>query len=222
MTKMILMDGAELMIEDGASIGSIGMILSGYSALEEISGKLTDANLKSVNFASDENVVGVYADMTLSCPHFSVTRLCDGKIKVVFGLRAKTREELQQSDLQTAIAYLSDEQAITVPGLYPDWKPVGDYQVGNRCRYNGGLYKCLQTHTSQDDWMPNAAPSLWAPLLIPENPEVIPQWQQPDSTNGYAAGDKVTHDGEIWESLVDNNIWEPGITGTEALWKVVE
>ena len=35
-------------------------------------------------------------------------------------------------------------------------------------------------------------------------------------------GDRVKHNGKTWESLVDNNVWEPGAQGTEALWKVVE
>lgn len=29
------------------------------------------------------------------------------------------------------------------------------------------------------------------------------------------------HNGKVWESLVANNVWEPGVTGTEALWKEV-
>ena len=36
-----------------------------------------------------------------------------------------------------------------------------------------------------------------------------------------AAGDKVTHNGMIYESLVDNNVWEPGVTGTELMWQEV-
>ena len=48
-----------------------------------------------------------------------------------------------------------------------------------------------------------------------------PEWEQPGSTNGYSKGDKVTHNGKTWESLVDNNVWEPGVIGTESLWKEV-
>ena len=38
----------------------------------------------------------------------------------------------------------------------------------------------------------------------------------------YAKGDKVTHGGKTWVSLVDNNCWEPGIIGTELVWKESE
>ena len=45
------------------------------------------------------------------------------------------------------------------------------------------------------------------------DPEVIPEWEQPDSTNPYMMGDKVTHNEKTWESTVDNNVWEPGVYG---------
>ena len=105
-----------------------------------------------------------------------------------------------------------DAQALEVKYLYPEWKSGKDYAAGYRVNYNGVLYKCLQGHTSQDDWMPEAAPSLWAKVLIPD-PNVIPEWEQPDSTNPYMAGDKVTHNGKTWESSIDNNVWEPGVYG---------
>ena len=38
---------------------------------------------------------------------------------------------------------------------------------------------------------------------------------QPDSTNPYAKGDKVTHNGKTWQSTTDNNVWEPGVYGWE-------
>ena len=49
-------------------------------------------------------------------------------------------------------------------------------------------------------------------MLIPD-PEVIPEWVQPDSTNPYMAGDKVMHNGKTWVSDIDGNVWEPGVYG---------
>lgn len=105
-----------------------------------------------------------------------------------------------------------DAQALEVQFLYPEWKSGKEYTAGYRVNYNGTLYKCLQDHTSQDSWVPDAAPSLWAKVLIPD-PAVIPEWEQPDSTNPYMAGDKVTHNGKAWKSSIDNNVWEPGVYG---------
>lgn len=122
--------------------------------------------------------------------------------------------------MDTAGAMLTDEQAATVPTLYRAWENGVDYAVGDRRTYNGTLFKCLQAHTSQETWNPADAPSLWAKVLIPD-PTVIPEWEQPDSTNPYMKGDKVTHNGKTWISLIDNNTWEPGVIGTESLWSEV-
>ena len=49
-------------------------------------------------------------------------------------------------------------------------------------------------------------------MLIPDE-TIIPEWEQPDSTNPYSAGDKVMHNGKTWVSDIDNNVWEPGVYG---------
>lgn len=126
-----------------------------------------------------------------------------------------TRERAYQlrALIEQAAASLSDEVALTGVELFPHWNGDGvEYKVDERVSYNGILYKCLQAHTSQTTWTPTDAPSLWAKVLIP-NPEVIPEWEQPDSTNPYMTGDKVTHNGKTWQSDIDNNVWEPGVYG---------
>lgn len=106
----------------------------------------------------------------------------------------------------------TDEMSLQVPNLYPTWKSEVDYKTGNRVLYNDILYKVLQDHTSQEIWTPVDAPSLFTKVLIPDD-DIIPEWEQPDSTNAYMIGDKVTHNGKTWVSLVDNNVWEPGVYG---------
>lgn len=120
--------------------------------------------------------------------------------------------------MDAAGAMLTDEQASTVAVLYKPWRATDsngqpmEYTVGERRTYNGGLYRCLIAHTAQEAWNPANAPSIWAKVLIPD-PDVIPEWEQPDSTNPYMKGDKVTHNGKTWVSDVDNNVWEPGVYG---------
>lgn len=111
--------------------------------------------------------------------------------------------------IEQAAASLSDEVALTGVELFPHWNGGEiEYKVDERVSYNGILFKCLQAHTSQTAWTPTDAPSLWAKVLIPD-PEVIPDWEQPDSTNAYMKGDKVRYNGKIYESLIDNNVWSP-------------
>ena len=114
----------------------------------------------------------------------------------------------------------TDEQALAASAVYPGWKEEIEYAVGERVLYNDVLYKVLTAHTSQETWTPDVSASLFAKVLIPDA-DVIPEWEQPDSTNAYMKGDKVAHNGKTWVSLVDNNVWEPGAVGTESLWKEV-
>jgi hypothetical protein len=111
----------------------------------------------------------------------------------------------------------TDEMSLQVPNLYPVWREEMDYVVGERILYNDVLYKVLQAHTSQADWTPDVAASLFAKILIPDE-DVIPEWEQPDSTNGYMIGDKVMYNGQVYVSIVDNNVWTPDAYG----WEVVD
>ena len=114
----------------------------------------------------------------------------------------------------------TDDQALAVPVLYPAWREGQAYEAGKRVLYNETLYKVLTAHTSQAGWTPDAAPSLFAKVLIPDS-GVIPEWEQPDSTNPYMTGDKVTHGGAVWVSLVDNNVWEP-TDAVPTLWEKID
>ena len=107
---------------------------------------------------------------------------------------------------------VDDNTALRMVEFYPAWETGIDYTAGFKVQRGGTLYRCLTAHASQADWTPEAAPSLWAKVLIPD-PDVIPEWEQPDSTNPYMAGDKVQHNGKTWVSDVDNNVWTPGVFG---------
>ena len=109
-------------------------------------------------------------------------------------------------------ASATDDQALESVSIQPVWKECASYISGERVRYNGTLYKVLQDHTTQADWTPDVASALFTKVLIPDT-EVIPEWVQPDSTNPYQTGDKVTHNGTTWISTVNNNVWEPGVYG---------
>ena len=111
--------------------------------------------------------------------------------------------------IEKAAISLSDEDALEAVNLFPTWnKDKDSYEKDARVLYDGILYKCLQTHIPQASWTPIAAPSLWAKVLIPDA-NVIPEWEQPDSTNAYQIGDRVTFEGEVYESVIANNVWSP-------------
>ena len=96
--------------------------------------------------------------------------------------------------------------------LFAPWVYPADYKIGNLRRYNGRLYKCIGDHTSQADWAPDVAVSLWVPTSDPA--EEYPAWSQPvGAHDAYNTGDKVSHNGKHWTSDVDSNVWEPGVYG---------
>lgn len=117
----------------------------------------------------------------------------------------------------------TDEQALKVSNLYDDWEKYSEgdtLTAGTRINYSGVLYKVLQTHQKKKDWTPRIETALFAKVLIP-NSDDIPEWEEPDSTNAYMKGDRVTHNGSTWESLVDWNTWEPGAEDTDSVWREV-
>ena len=119
---------------------------------------------------------------------------------------------------------LPDETAASLPSFVDVWAPDVEYKAGKRLTYDGTVYKVLQDHTSQSDWTPNIAASLYAKVLIPTDEDGeqtdIPEWEQPESTNGYMKGDRVKYNGHIYESLIDNNVWSPDAYPDG--WKLVE
>lgn len=111
--------------------------------------------------------------------------------------------------IETLSATLDDEKALEVPELFPQWSVNNTYNQGDRVRYNGVLYKCLQEHEAQTTWNPLDAPSLFARILPGQDGTEIGEWVQPDASNPYMKGDKVTYNGVVYESLIDNNVWSP-------------
>lgn len=114
--------------------------------------------------------------------------------------------------LENQTAAMTDEQILNYPDFVEKWRPNKKYEKDKRLEHNGVIYKVITTHTSQANWIPDTASSLYTKVLIPDS-NVIPEWEQPESTNPYAKGDKVTHNGKTWQSTVDNNVWEPGVYG---------
>ena len=125
-----------------------------------------------------------------------------------------TREKARQlrAMIEKASVSLADEDALEAIDLFPRWNEAKAYAIGDRVRYNDLLYKCLLDHQAQASWTPDTATSLWVRV---DNPaEEWPEWRQPvGSADAYALGAKVSHNDKHWISIVDNNVWEPGVYG---------
>lgn len=122
--------------------------------------------------------------------------------------RAKAKQ-LRQLIEQLAVT-LDDETALTGVELFPVWVVGKAYAVSDRAQYNGTLYKCVQAHTSQSDWMPSATPALWKTVSIDEYPE----WVQPTGAHdAYNIGDKVTYNGQHYVCTSNANVYAPDVYG---------
>lgn len=122
--------------------------------------------------------------------------------------RAKAKQ-LRQLIEQLAIT-LDDETALTGVELFPAWVVGKAYVVNDRAQYNGTLYKCVQAHTSQSDWMPSATPALWVVVSVDEYPE----WVQPTGAHdAYNIGDKVTYNGQHYVCTSNANVYAPDVYG---------
>lgn len=136
-----------------------------------------------------------------------------------------TTEELLQK-ISLALSYVvqnqgdfSDGQALQIAELYPAWHVDVDYRVGQIVRQEGCLYRCVQAHTSQSDWVPHVSSSLWDKISFADNG--YENWTQPTGAHdAYNVGDHVMHNGFEWCSLVNGNTWEPS-ESIPTIWALI-
>lgn len=129
----------------------------------------------------------------------------------------KMQVELQQSAVLSAA---TDDQALIMRYLYPEWSGESvSYKKNDRFMYQDKFYKVLQNHTSQADWTPDTASSLYVEIANPA--EEWPEFKQPTGAHdAYAKDAKVTFEGKHYKSLIDANVYSP--TAYPQGWELVE
>ena len=116
--------------------------------------------------------------------------------------------------IELASSTMTDMNALTAVELFPMWKTATEYDVGVRVQYEGKLYKCVQAHTSQTDWTPDATRALWVVVSIEE----FPEWVQPTGAHdAYNIGDKVSYNGQRYICTTDANVYAPGVYGWDLI-----
>ena len=114
-------------------------------------------------------------------------------------------------------AEVSAEKAVA---QIPPWASGHVVLVGDWRIYAEELYSCIQAHTTQSDWTPNVTPALWRHWPKVQPGEDYPPWVQPTGAHdAYNIGDRVSFEGQNYESLIDANVWSP--TAYPAGWKVI-
>lgn len=127
--------------------------------------------------------------------------------------RLQAAEQLRRA-LQIFAATLTEEQALEVAAVYPAWEAGIAYTEGEILSYgvNGvgdpQLYRVVQAHTSQADWTPDAAASLYDAFGLDDAGHPI--WSQPSGAHdAYNTGDIVDYNGTLYQSTIDGNVWAP-------------
>ena len=127
--------------------------------------------------------------------------------------RLQAAEQLRRA-LQMFAATLTEEQALEVATVYPVWEAGHAYAVGDIIQHGTNsvgdpqLYKVVQAHTSQEDWLPEATPALYDAFGLDDSG--YPVWSQPTGAHdAYNTGDIVNYNGTLYRSLIDGNTYSP-------------
>ena len=110
--------------------------------------------------------------------------------------------------IEKASVSLADEDALQAVELFPQWVIGRAYAVDERLQYNGVLYRVVQAHTSQADWVPDKTPALFVVVSLDEWPEFV---QPTGAHDAYKKGDKITFEGKHYISLIDGNVYSPAV-----------
>ena len=116
--------------------------------------------------------------------------------------------------VKSVASTLSTDEILSVSTIFDEWQVGANYSAGDIVRYKSNLYQVLQPVTgAQAEHTPDVAVSLYKQIGEPDESGVFP-WVQPlGSTDAYAKGAVVTHNGKTWVSDIDANVWEPGVYG---------
>lgn len=105
-------------------------------------------------------------------------------------------------------------------GLYPWTQPLGAtdaYMAGDRVTYED---RAWTSDIDDNIWVPGDF-DFWVEDGTKGEGGTM-EWKQPiGAQDAYKKDARVTWKGKTWESLTDNNVWEPGAVGSETLWKEV-
>ena len=155
---------------------------------------------------------GIYREMTAE--EITVMEAEAARFEAYERTRPLTAEAVTALLIRQQVNTLTvdDNTALRMVEFYPEWTTDTQYTEGYKVQHGGILYKCVQAHTSQADWTPDATPALWVVVSIDEYPE----WVQPTGAhNAYNTGDKVSYNGKHYISTIDANTYAPDVYGWE-------
>lgn len=130
-----------------------------------------------------------------------------------------SQSEILRMLMQQIVATLDvdDATASRMVDYYPEWATGRSYATGIMVQYGGVLYKCVQAHTSQTGWAPDATPALWDAVQYRNGYRVIPETIT--ATGAFELGECGWWGDHLYKSLVATNVWTP--EAYAAGWEVI-
>jgi len=95
-----------------------------------------------------------------------------------------------------------------------DWEVGVNYTFGTEVKYLDKVYKVVQNHTSQENWTPDKAHTLFTLIASEKDIEDVgegkcPDFVQPQANTTYNVDDCVVFEGKTYVSRINNNSWSP-------------
>lgn len=172
--KLIFNDATEITVQQVELRGDYLRILVVGTTPEQLKVLFTDTSRTARMTVQERGqTVATYEGYTA----FYRTEIYAGKIYGVVMYKAEKTPEVQSAMVQAAVLVaqiqaqnLTGEQAVAVKDIYPAWDPNGvSYAAEYKVLHDSVLYKCISAHTSQADWAPGVAPSLWVAVSSGEH-----------------------------------------------------
>lgn len=214
MSTIVFNDASELAAQDVKTYGDYLMIKSLIAPAQLRQYFKDPVKTRKIQVKERGQVIAEYEGYT----QFYRIEEYTGQIYGVTMYRPERTPEAQAEIQQAAVLVaqiqaqaLTDEQAAQIKAIYPAWSPDGvHYPVDYKVLHNDVLYKSMQAHTSQADWAPGVAPSLWAavdsgehagtqedPIPVPDTVETA--GLEYERGKYYQEGDTVYH--MIWPGI---------------------
>ena len=83
----------------------------------------------------------------------------------------KEAEEIRKA-IDTFAENQTDETLIDNKAAFEFWRAGINAEKDKIYRYSENIYKCIQPHTTQEDWTPDKVPALFVKISLEE----YPQW----------------------------------------------
>lgn len=215
------------------SLKTVGPRHSNLVGVNEISRTYIDSTIVDTFFVlhkyeSTEDAEGTCYDWYIIKNHSRYVDYTPKQDSTFAELLGSTDQMLQRAEqtrkaLQMFTASLSDEQAMEIATLYDEWQANKKLVAGTILSFGTNsvgdpqLYRVVQNHTSQEDWLPNETPALYT--VIGLTAEGYTEWSQPTGAHdAYNQGDIVSYQNTLYISNIDGNTTVPG--SDERWWSI--